>query len=60
MTEKNIIHFESGVLSFLCDNFHSVYLCFLKLHQCIMDKICRLLIFKSSIQSKKINMNNIC
>lgn len=24
MTEKNIIHFESGVLSFLCDNFHSV------------------------------------
>lgn len=52
MTEKNIIHFESGVLSFLCDNFHSVNLCSLKLHQC-MDKICRLLIFKSSIQSKK-------
>lgn len=52
MTEKNY-SFESDVLSFLCDNFHPVHLCFLKLHQCIMDKICRLLIFKSSIQSKK-------
>lgn len=59
MTEKNY-SFESDVLSFLCDNFHSVNLCILKLHQCIMDKICRLLIFKSSIQSKNINMNNIC